>query len=210
MGGVNAADLDGVTLDAYGTLVTLLDPVPALTEALAERNIVCERETVERGFRTEVAHYAKHSAEGYDEAGLARLQHDCAEVFLAAVGAGLDAGEFAPAFAAAMHFELLPGVLPALERLRSLGLELAVVANWDLTLHRLLDEVGISQQVSAVVHAAAKPAPDGLLRALEQMNVASDRALHIGDDEGDELAARAAGMHFAPAPLPEAVAMLAA
>ena len=206
---MNAADLDGVTIDAYGTLVTLLDPVPTLTSALAERGVARDQETVVHGFRTEVAHYIEHSAEGHDEAGLAVLQRDCAHVFLEAVDADLDPGEFAPAYAAAMHFEPIPGALPALERLRTLGLELAVVANWDLTLHRLLSEVGISQQVRAVVHAAAKPAPDGLLRALEQMNVAPDRALHIGDDEVDELAARAAGMHFAPAPLAEAVAWLA-
>lgn len=206
---MNAAELDGVTIDAYGTLVKLLDPVPALIAALAERDVRRDRDTVVHGFRTEVEHYTKHSAEGHDEPGLARLQRDCASVFLEAVGAELDAGEFAPVYASAMHFELLPGVLPALERLRSLGLELAVVANWDLTLRRLLDEVGIAQQLRVVVHAAGKPAPDGLLRALERMNVAPDRALHIGDDEVDELAARAAGMHFAPAPLPEAVAALA-
>jgi FMN phosphatase YigB (HAD superfamily) len=41
------------------------------------------------------------------------------------------------------------------------------------------------------------------------MNVTPGRALHIGDDEADELAALAAGMHFAPAPLAEAVAALA-
>jgi FMN phosphatase YigB (HAD superfamily) len=206
---VNAAEVDGVTLDAYGTLVRLLDPVPALTAALAERDVPREHETVVHGFRTEVAHYIQHAAEGHDEAGLATLQRDCAQVFLDAVDADLDAAEFAPVYAGAMHFERVPGVLPALERLRSLGLELAVVANWDLTLHRMLGEVGISRQLRTVVHAAGKPAPDGLLRALEQLNVAPDRALHIGDDEADELAARAAGMHFAPAPFAEAVAALA-
>jgi FMN phosphatase YigB (HAD superfamily) len=41
------------------------------------------------------------------------------------------------------------------------------------------------------------------------MNVPPERALHIGDDRADELAARAAGMHFEPAPLAEAVAALA-
>ena len=206
---MSAAELDGVTLDAYGTLVKLLDPVPALTAALAERGVMRDHEAVVHGFRTEVAHYAKHSAEGHDEAGLARLQRDCAQVFLAAAGAELDAAEFAPAFAAAMHFEPLPGVPAAIERLRSLGLELAVVANWDLTLHRLLAETGISRHVRTVVHAAGKPAPDGLLRALEQLEVEPGRALHIGDDGADEHAARAAGMHFAPAPLVEAVAALA-
>lgn len=208
MGGVSTAELDGVTIDAYGTLVRLLDPVPALTAALADRDVVRDRDTVVHGFRTEVAHYTKHSAEGHDEPGLAQLQRDCASVFLDAVGARVDADEFAPVFANAMHFELLPGVLTALERLRSLGLELAVVANWDLTLRRLLDEVGIAPQLRAVVHAAGKPAPDALLRALEQMNVDPDRALHIGDDKVDELAALAAGMQFAPAPLAEAVAGL--
>jgi len=206
---VNAAELDGVTIDAYGTLVTLLDPVPALTAALAERNVARDRAAVVHAFRTEVAHYTAHSAEGHDEAGLARLQQDCARVFLDAVGAELDADEFAPVYAGAMHFELLPGVVPALERLRRLGLELAVVANWDLTLRRLLDEIGVASYFRALVHAAGKPAPDGLLRALDLMDVAPHRALHIGDDEADELAAHAARMHFTPAPLPGAVATLA-
>ena len=208
MGGLNAADLDGVTVDAYGTLVTLVDPVPALTAALAERGVVRDHGTVVRGFRTEVAHYTKHSAEGHNEAGLAQLQRDCAHVFLEAVDARLDAAEFAPAYASAMHFEVLPGVVPALSRLRSLGLDLAIVANWDLTLRRMLDEVGLAEHFRVVVHAAGKPAADGLLRALDALGVSSSRALHIGDDAVDEVAAGTAGMHFAQAPLPDVVAGL--
>ena len=201
MGRLNAAELDGVTIDAYGTLVTLVDPVPALSAALAERGAAAEHDTVAHGFRTEVAYYTQHSFEGHDEEGLTQLQRDCARIFLEAVGADLDVDEFTPVYAGAMHFEVLPGVLPALDRLRSLGLELAVVANWDLTLVRLLDDVGLEAYFGAVVHAARKPAPDGLLRALEQLGVEPHRALHIGDDEVDELAARAAGMQFMRAPL---------
>jgi FMN phosphatase YigB (HAD superfamily) len=59
-----------------------------------------------------------------------------------------------------------------------------------------------------VIHAAGKPAADGLVRALDALGVTASRALHIGDDEVDELAARSAGMHFAAAPLPDAVAAL--
>jgi FMN phosphatase YigB (HAD superfamily) len=208
MGRVNAAKLDGVTVDAYGTLVRLVDPVPALSAALAERNAERPHELVVQGFRTEVAHYTQHSAEGHDEPGLARLQRDCARVFLDAVEADLDVGEFAPVYAGAMHFEPLPGVADALELLRSLGLELAVVANWDLSLQRLLDEIGLDRYFRTVVHAAGKPKPDGLERALQQLGVDAERALHIGDDDADELAAAAAGMRFAPAPLAEAVAGL--
>ena len=121
----------------------------------------------------------------------------------------LDAEEFAPVYAGAMHFELLPDVVAALERLKSIGLELAVVANWDLTLHRLLDEVALTRFFRAVVHAAGKPSPGGLLRALSQLDVDASRAVHVGDDEVDRLAAEAAGMRVVVGSLPEAVAMLA-
>jgi HAD superfamily hydrolase (TIGR01509 family) len=209
MGRLSAAELDGVTIDAYGTLVMLVDPVPALTAALATRGVEREPGTVAHAFRVEAAHYAAHSAEGHDEAGLVQLQRDCARVFLDAIDAELDAQEFAPAYAAAMRFDVLPGVVSALERLRSLGLELGVVANWDLTLHRLLEEQGVAHHFRAIVHAAGKPEPDGLLRALAQLEIDPARALHVGDDEVDELAAAAAGMHFLPAPLDAAVAALA-
>ena len=206
---MKAAELDAVTIDAHGTLVTLVDPVPELRAALAAHGVEHDREIVLRGFRVEVAHYTMHSALGHDEEGLARLQEDCARVFLEAIGVELDAAEFAPAYAGAMHFEPVPGAVEALERLRSLGLELAVVANWDLTLRRLLEEIALADHFRAIVHAAAKPAPDGLLRALAELGVEPSRALHICDDEVDELAARAAGMSFAPAPLAQAVATLA-
>jgi HAD superfamily hydrolase (TIGR01509 family) len=59
-----------------------------------------------------------------------------------------------------------------------------------------------------VVHAARKPAPDGLLRALGELQVDPARALHIGDDSADRDAAAAAGMLFTPAPIPAAVAAI--
>ena len=67
--------------------------------------------------------------------------------------------------------------MDALERLRGLGLELAVVANWDLSLRRLLDEIDLTRYFRAVVHAAGKPAPDGLLRAPGQIGVDTTRAV---------------------------------
>ena len=206
MGRVKAAELDAVTLDAYGTLVTLVDPVPALIGALAERGAERNPEVVLAGFERESEHYARRVSEGYDEPSLARLRRDCASVFLEAVGAELDAEEFAPAYVDAIRFEVLPGVVDSLERLRALGLELAVVGNWDFSLHQRLEELGLAHYFRTVVHAARKPLPDGLLQALAQLGVDPGRALHIGDESADEEAARAAGMRFAPAPVPEAVA----
>jgi FMN phosphatase YigB (HAD superfamily) len=208
VGRVRAAALDAVTLDAHGTLVRLADPVPALVNELAERGVERTPETVLAGFRTEVAHYVPRAGEGHDEEGLARLQRECAGVFLDAIEAELDPGEFAPAYVGALHFEVLPGVLGSLDRLRTLGLELAVVANWDLSLRRLLEEVGLARYFAVVVHAARKPAPEGLLRALAELHVAPARALHVGDDDADREAAAAAGMRFAPTPVPKAAATI--
>jgi HAD superfamily hydrolase (TIGR01509 family) len=205
---VRAVDLDAVTLDAHGTLVRLEDPVPALLNALAERGVERAPSAVLTGFRTEVAHYAPRASDGHDEASLARLQRESVGVFLDTIGAKLDPEEFAPAYIGALHFEVLPGVFEALDRLRALGLELAVVANWDLSLRRLLEEAGLARYFAVVVHAARKPAPDGLLHALADLQVAPTRALHIGDDGADREAAVAAGMRFAPTPVPAAAAAI--
>jgi putative hydrolase of the HAD superfamily len=206
---VRAAELDAVTLDAYGTLVELRDPVPGLRQALAERDARRSDDEIRAGFRAEVAYYREHSGVGHDEQGLRRLQRDCAGVFLSAAGANLDPDEFGPVYAAAMRFDVLPGVTDGLERLRALGLELAVVANWDLSLQSMLADAGLGHFFSVVVHAARKPAPDGLLRALTELGVEPRRALHIGDDEVDEQGAAAAGLHFEPAPVQQAVGELA-
>jgi HAD superfamily hydrolase (TIGR01509 family) len=202
------ADLDAITLDAYGTLVMLADPVPELMNVLSERGVERSEQVVLAGFQTEVAHYTPRASEGHDEASLARLQRECVGVFLEAIGAELDPDEFAPAYVGALRFEILPGVFESLDRLRALGLELAVVANWDLSLQRLLDEVGLAPYFRIVVHAARKPAPDGLLRALGELQVDPTRALHIGDDGADRDAAATAGMQFASAPVPAAVAAI--
>jgi HAD superfamily hydrolase (TIGR01509 family) len=208
VGRVRAADLDAVTLDAYRTLASLVDPIPALVEALAERDVKRSPEVVLTGFETESEHYARRAGEGYDEPTLARLRRDCASVFLEAVGAELDADEFMPAYIDAIRFEVMPGVVDALERLRALGLELAVVGNWDFSLHERLEELRLTHYFRVVVPAARKPSPEGLLRALGELGVEPRRALHIGDESADEEAARAAGMQFQPAPVPDVVAGL--
>ena len=89
--------LDAVTIDAYGTLVELVDPVPALQAALAARGVERDPGRVAAAFRAEVAYYRPRSVEGRDAESLAALRRDCAGVFLREAGADLDPAEFAQA-----------------------------------------------------------------------------------------------------------------
>jgi phosphoglycolate phosphatase-like HAD superfamily hydrolase len=189
-------------VDAYDTLLTLVDPVPKLAELLPAHG----RDEIRGAFLMEAEYYRAHSSQATDDTTTASFHDACAHVFNEALGSSLSSEEYN----ATMQFEPLPGVAEALVRLRDLGLSLAVVGNWDFTLHRRLAEHGLAGFFATVVPAANKPAPDGILRALAALRVEPARALHIGDEAGDEEAARAAGVHFAPAPLPDVVAALVA
>jgi putative hydrolase of the HAD superfamily len=207
------ADLDAVTIDAFGTLVELDDPVAPLDQALRTRGVERDREAIAAAFRAEAEYYVPRSSSGRDAASLALLRRDCAAVFLDALDAPLDPESFATPYVEALVFVPLPGVLDALRSLRLRGLALAVVSNWDVALAEHLDRLGIGAWFDAVVTSAEagapKPEPAIFELALERLRVPPERALHVGDSPADEEGARAAGLHFAPAPLADAVRALA-
>jgi len=204
------ADLDAVTLDGFGTLLTLIDPVPTLLESLREREIECSAERITAGFEAEGEYYKPRSLEGHDAETLARLRLDCTRVFLESAGVDLDPAEFVDTYIDALRFELLPGVAEAVASLQRRGLALAVVGNWDMTLPDHLAEVGLGDLavVTSAGAGAAKPDPRPFRLALEELGVRPERALHIGNEETDDLGAKAAGMHFAWAPVAAALETL--
>jgi FMN phosphatase YigB (HAD superfamily) len=194
---VKLADLDAVTLDAYGTLLELDDPVGALAAVLRG----FDRADVERAFREEAAYYTEHAHEGRDAGTLKQLRAECTEVFNRALGSGITPEQFT----GSLRFTFLPGVLDAIAALRRRGLELAVVSNWDIALHAHLAPLDLPVVTSADA-GVAKPDAAPLLLALKQLRVDPIRALHIGDGDADSASAAAAGVAFVRAPLPEAVA----
>jgi putative hydrolase of the HAD superfamily len=204
------ADLDAVTVDGYGTLVRLLDPVPSLGRSLAERGVDRSPEVVRTAFEAEVAYYRPQAVRGRDAESLAELRRDCTEVFLRAAEAELTPESFVDAFMTSIRFAAVPGALETLATLRGRGLELAVVSNWDIGLAEHLERVGAERLFTTVVTSAeagaAKPDPAAFRLALERLGVTPARALHVGDEEEDERGASAAGMRFAQAPLSTAFA----
>jgi len=198
-------DVEAVTIDAFGTLVTLRDPAPALQRALEARGVARSVDEVRHAFGAEVAYYVPRSHEGRDEAALALLRRDCAAVFLDAAGAGaLDPDEFP--FVASLAFELVPNGRAVCDDLAQAGLKLAVVSNWDISLADYLRGLGLDLPVITSAEAgAAKPDPAVFRLALSRLGVNEPaRAVHVGDSDADAEGAAAAGLRFEPAPLADA------
>ena len=162
------ADIDAVTIDAFGTLLEL-----------------------------------------DDAAGIERLRLLSAGAFLGELGLELAPVEFAPAFA--LPFRPIAGAGDAVAALAGRGLSLAVVANWDVSLHGQLEAHGLDHWFQTVVVSAEvgaeKPDPEPFRVALERLGVDVARTVHVGDsDEHDRAGAAAAGLRFLPAPLATAFA----
>lgn len=201
----SARTLDAITVDAAGTAVELVAPFERLQASLGEHGAVRTPEEIRAAFAAEIAHYVPRSHEGRDRASLAHLRRDSVGVFLAHLGVELDPDHFVDAFVEAIEFRPVEGVTQALRRLRSAGLELACVANWDTSLESHLRQAGLAGFFTTIVSSAEagapKPSPVPFLLALERLGVDSRRALHIGDGEVDADGARAAGLAFEPVPL---------
>jgi putative hydrolase of the HAD superfamily len=202
------ADLDAVTVDAYGTLLTLEDPIPHISAALRRHGVEPSDDEIRRAFEAEAAYYGEHARTAHDAASLASLHLRCTGVFIAALGAPLEPKGFCSAYVESLVFEPVPGAVETVEMLASRGLALAVVADWDPSLRGHLREHSLDGWFSSVVISAelgsAKPDPRPFEAALRELGVTPERTLHVGDREVDEQGARAAGMRFAPAPLAEA------
>jgi HAD superfamily hydrolase (TIGR01509 family) len=202
------AELDAVTVDGYGTLLHLVDPLPALRLALAHHGIERTDDDVAAAFADEVRYYRPLAHTGREPASLAVLRHDCVGVFLDALGGPLSPDAFVDDFIGALAFTPLPGAVETVERLRARGLRLAVVANWDCALPEHLRTAGMIDLFDTVVTSAragvAKPDPAIFELALRELGVRPGRALHVGDEPIDEEGARAAGLAFAAAPLSSA------
>jgi HAD superfamily hydrolase (TIGR01549 family) len=95
--------------------------------------------------------------------------------------------------------DVLPGVRPALERVRGAGLRLAAVSNSNGTLRRLFDRLGFSPLFEVIldsqVEGIEKPDPRLFQLALEKLGAPAGDAMHAGDFYNVDVAgARAAGI----------------
>jgi putative hydrolase of the HAD superfamily len=188
-----------VLLDALGTLVELETPSPHLVDELAARGVVVGADDARAAMLAEMAYYRAHHDEASDRARLADLRRRCAAVVQERLATALPLDDVLDALLAAVRFRPYPEVADVLARLREEGARLAVVSNWDVSLHDVLARTGLRPLVDAVVVSAevgvAKPDPAIFRAALERLGAGPDGAVHVGDSvEADVAGARAAGL----------------
>jgi putative hydrolase of the HAD superfamily len=204
-----------VLLDALGTLVELERPWPHLVDELAARGVVVGEDVARAAMLAEMAYYRAHHDEAVDWATLKDLRRRCAAVVQEQLQTALPLDDVLDALLGAIRFRAYPEVPGVLARLRAGGARLAVVSNWDVSLHDVLERTGLRPLVDAVVISAelgvAKPDPAIFRAALDRLGAGPDGALHVGDSLEDDVAgARAAGLEAVlvarnGAPAPEGV-----
>ena len=194
-----------VLLDAHGTLLELEPPAPALRALLDERfGVRITPEQADAAIAAEIRYYRAHLHEGRDEQSVGELRGRCSEVLRQALTAEhvlpeIGADEFTETLLAALQFRPYPEVPAVLRELRARGLRLVVASNWDASLPRTLELIGLLGALDGVVTSAEcsapKPEPPVFRRALELAGVPSAEALHVGDSPEEDLAgARRSGI----------------
>lgn len=189
-----------VTFDAMGTLIAIEPPAPRLRRSLARRlGLELELSRCEAAMRVEMRHYRANCTRAADAPALASLRLECSSLLADALAIDVSGAELLPSLTDAISFYAFPDAQPALDQLSAAGIKLAVVANWDVSLHDVLRRVRLAGSFETVVTAAeagmAKPDPRLFAIALERLGIAAEACVHVGDDPLTDVAgAEAAGL----------------
>jgi putative hydrolase of the HAD superfamily len=189
-----------VTFDAMGTLVAIEPPGPRLQRSLERRlGHAVELARCEAAMRVEMRHYRAHCISARDAPSLAALRLECSSLLADALALDVSGADLLPSLTDAISFYAYPDAAPAVEQLTAAGLELAVVANWDVSLPDVLARLGLAGSFAAIVTAAAvgaaKPDPKPFAVALSHLGIEASQCVHVGDDPMTDIAgAEAAGI----------------
>lgn len=88
-------------------------------------------------------------------------------------------------------FRLYEDVVPCLDRLAERSYRLAVISNWDYSLHRILKTLGVYERFELVLasleQGVEKPDPRLFQICLDRLSVSPDQVIHVGDNPIDDL-----------------------
>lgn len=182
--------IEAVTFDVGGTLITPWPSVGHVYARVAARHglVDCQPEVLNARFKHA---WRSRPAFNHTRAEWAGLVDFAFEIFTPVPPSTTFFDELYDHFTEATPWHMFEDVLPALGTLKSAGLKLGVISNWDERLHPLLKNLGLDHWFHAVIVscdvAAPKPAPVIFQRAAAALSVPPDRILHVGDESQADL-----------------------
>jgi len=94
-------------------------------------------------------------------------------------------------FARPESWQLFPEAEDTLREARTRGLHVGLISNWDERLRPLLDVMGLTHYFDSITISCEvgveKPSAEIFLAALQAANVYADEAVHIGDNESEDV-----------------------
>ncbi|MDO8885901.1 HAD family hydrolase [Candidatus Oleimmundimicrobium sp.] len=102
-------------------------------------------------------------------------------------------------FGKTKRWKLYPDVITTFEKLKSKGIKLGIISNWDGRLPELCLELGLSKYMEFIISSAlvgrVKPQPEIFKLGLEKVGIEPANVVHVGDHYyADILGARNAGI----------------
>jgi len=202
------APVRAVTFDAAGTLIRVAAPVGETYAAIARAHGArLEPRALDAAFREAFPRMPPMAFPELRGAALARAERSWwRDLVTRVVTSEGGVGDFEPFFedvfgyyAKGEAWRAYEEVEPVLSALRSRGIRIGVVSNFDSRLPGILHQLGLAQQFDAVVYStiagAVKPEPAIFHRALASLDARAEESLHVGDGRvPDYEGARAAGM----------------
>jgi putative hydrolase of the HAD superfamily len=195
--------------DAYGTLVELDDFYNRLQRGFAGLGVLLPIEVVTKAARAEMQHYISRTVFAREEADWIALKAECAGILANTIRAQhknftLGQAQVLQVLESALVFRTFPEVREVLDDFRARGVRMGVLSNWDVSLHRILENAKLTEYFSFVLPSAEagvqKPAREFFSLALQRARREYSRlqrrqCWYVGDHyEGDVMGARLAGM----------------
>jgi phosphoglycolate phosphatase len=177
-----AFDLDGTLVESVGDMHTALNKI-LLAEGLPPASLQDVRTFVGQGARALLIRACGVHGIHHHDAKLDQLT----EAYIATYATDI-----------CTHTTPFPGLVQALEKLKSLGTNLCVCTNkrTDLS-NQLLDALGLSHHFAAVIGSDLvrnrKPHPDHYIAAIRAARGDPARSLMVGDSSNDVQSAQGAG-----------------
>lgn len=205
---IDAGQIEVIFFDVGNTLFKPHPSMEAVCLSVLERfGYTVTEDELRRGLLAADRFYHKRyeSDDSFwaSEEDTSQLWVDMYGVFMDEIGIDGDRGVMGRAlydyFGHGDRWRTFPDVVPAFRILKAEGYRLGLISNWDARLAKLCFDMGLDRYLDSVISSASigliKPDPHIFEVALGRLDVAPERAVHVGDlYVADVLGARSAGI----------------